>query len=350
MMNRKSISKFVVSIAVLSFVFVCFTIGALAEATHTTTTSYDLSTNMLQVESTVTGVAPEEEVTYLAYTGDGPTAPNGEIVYIDQDTVKADEDELTFNYSTTNDKGIGAVVMFGAMNTTVINPATAGDDNTLAPYDLTVTITGNGKVFAHGQTLSASSTIKVGQNFDISLVPDYAYTGSAVLTDSNDVTTNIIDTLSVTDNAGNLTLVVTFEEVTQPTIEQYTPSELHGGKAFARQIDADPTKNQTTSFGKVVTSTEVNVEYGILFSENQAAINARVDGDDGSGIDEYSTPYDDTKVYKFKATSKGTGGLFAVVLIDGGANIITSEKAFQTRTYINNYGVYTYGAVTTITD
>lgn len=98
-------------------------------ATYVTTTTYNFVDNTVNVSSTVSGVATNEEITYLV--NKVPYDSPSDIIYIDQKN-SASSNDVNFSFTTAQmNIGLDTSIKFGAATTTPLSPVLSGKDNVL---------------------------------------------------------------------------------------------------------------------------------------------------------------------------------------------------------------------------
>lgn len=120
--------KKIVCAAIMTALLVSQAVGAFAAGFTKvdTTTTYDATNKQVAVTTTVSGVEKDDEITYLAYTGEDVTDES--IAYIDQKTVtEADGSQIAFEY-VADFKFNGSKVMVGGLDKSANAAYTVNDD------------------------------------------------------------------------------------------------------------------------------------------------------------------------------------------------------------------------------
>ncbi len=320
-----------------------FTVGASAAATHETSTTYVLgSTQYVEVTSTITGVDPGEQVTYLAYNtskGETPYAEAGDsnIVYIDQEL--AETETVEFYYVADIDKIGTTLIKFGAERTEDIQPV-AGK-NTINTYGIEA-------VFNDEKgSVTFPENILPGSDCTFTITPNSGYE-IASIERSDEVSVDLYEIIIPSDGGcyytvenitENFTLTVNFKAASEPDVPTITKGTRFGTPKLNKTGD-DTAQNNLTAFSTVKVPSDItDVEYGILFAlKDDPTFN------NGDGITDWSANiagnYNDEKltttsgVIKFKALGKGYDGKYAVKIIDGGSGLLKMADVYYIRPYI----------------
>ncbi len=265
MRTKKMLFK--AAVCLMAVVIMMFsTVSALAAADYYTTTTYNLSTGEVTVKTTVTNVAANDEIAYIAYTGGNPEDDDA-IFYIDQ--ITAEEGNNVIEYTAPAEK-IADDTHVMLVGTTA---GKLSEDQTDAikfgtDYTLTVVAT-NGKVALADAADAANKTevdnktaeIKVGNGNEII----YQLTAAEGFDDTNPVVT-LVDgqgaaiahenkTFKVT---GDATLTVTFSK-TETKTEAVEEEEVND----AEKELVDVTTNTNVNTGEVV-ETKAITKFGTM--------------------------------------------------------------------------------------
>jgi PII-like signaling protein len=318
---KSKLVKALCALTALSIV-ACASITGFA-ASFTTTTVYDIASEAVNVETTVTGVDPAEQVTYLVHDAT-ETIEENNIIYINQDAADT-EGSKTFNFSTTKTRvaGVNTTVKVGSESTTIDPPANPAD-STIDGNTISVSITGGG-------TLSIADGTLIGNRQVIEFTATPAEGYELVSVSIDDVPQAIIgETYSITGNGLDRTISVEFEGQTgESTIADLVDPQ----SGFNAE---NPANSFITTFGTVsILPEDENIaEYGILFAVGAKGESEMIYGAEGV------TTYLAVKGY-------GNDGKFAVKLVDGGSNIIT-DQTYTTRPFLKIGDDVKYGSVRVI--
>ena len=313
-------SKMVKAICALTAMSIvsCASITGFA-ATYTTTTTYTAGSDVVSVESQVSGVGATEQVTYLVHNSSGTIADDN-IIYINQTAADA-TGAVSFIYNTTKTKigRLGSTVLVGAQTTTPAPTPVASIDATLTPYTITVTAPVNGTVtqIADGDKMGANEVVP----FTVTPVGSYGIRTIFINGISQPIFGN---DYSVTGD-GDKAIAIAFQEL-------IGDSTIVDGSATAIIYPAAPENNFISTFGTVsiTAADEPTAEFGILFAVGEKSGTELVIG--GAGVT------------KYEALDAGTEGKFTVKLLNGDTGFIINQT-YSTRTYLQVGTEIQYGAV-----
>lgn len=337
-MSKKQVfKKGFAALTVLTMAFGA-AVNVSANATYSTTTEYDLSSERVTVKSTILGVGNEEQVTYLAYdrtraSGQPVGGTDSNIIYIDQKASDA-QGKCIFEY-TANANDVGrTLVKFGAAQTSSITPQGEEIFIVNVNYDST-----KGSVVYSLEDETCTFEIQPGTGMKIqSITRQTGPSSEAVAVSLEGLITGGICYYTAENVTADFILNVEFSELSVST--GIADGQKFGDAILVVDGEGDTTANSITTFSKITVDTSLSYEYGILFSYTA---NARFTGSNGIWSENLS---ENNGVKKYQAFGKADGGEYAVRLIDGGSNYLkgNADTVYYTTPYIVINGDYINGA------
>ena len=188
------------------------TVTSFAAATATTVTTYSGST--VSVSSTITGVAANTMVTYLASANsDGSVSKSGDILYIGQKTSDG-SNAITFNYNlpssvTATAGNVLAKVKYGASDKDTAK-ALNSDASTEVKYGTLTIVKNNCDISVNGTTLTEETTPSIGNGETVvfGIEPSTGYEVKEVYLDGTPKTDVSDNKVSVKYSSKDMELVV----------------------------------------------------------------------------------------------------------------------------------------------
>ncbi len=340
-MNKKKMLKKFVAFSASAAMLVAATATASA-ANYSTRTLYVAgSTDKIEVKTTVTGLAANDEVTYLATTEAELNVSEPNVVYIDQYTATPDGNGTqTFTY-TTDDSSIGATVKMAKSDASFTNGEVIakadGDSGTIPAVTedkILVTIKGdNYKSTAELLLTDIETADTLVLTIDETQLADKRITG---LSYNNTPVEDLIigdGTVSFTNplkgtEPGTIEFALTAE-----TVSLSAPVYAGGYKDldYSDVIDGEPITGKAFSILADASACPTGLEVGIAVSQTSA-------------ISAGSVPAD---VEYLAAAGIGGDGKYAITLVDPNA---TDGDVYYYATYVKSAeGTYTYGTSGTVT-
>lgn len=282
----------------------------------------------IKVETTVSGVAEGDQLTYLAYNTEVAAEPTSDnIVYIDQHEVKAAEvadntTTYTFSYKTDS-KNIGSTVKYGGVD---VNGTGFNASSGKIP-GITVKVSLN-------EAVSSDCAVTVGSGDFVKINFTYSNVITAVKKDETEVSTDNWFTandglwIKATEFDQNATYSVT---TTEPTTGETTTAAING---VLREWNKGSNNKDIL---KAICTIAGNVtEYGIIISNSSDLTSENIgtpeDGENFSGTEE--------KSYIFKALGKSSDGKYIIAIEFEGAELFTKEAYYVYAYYKTADGAY----------
>lgn len=341
----KKFAKKVIAITAVTAMLCASCISASA-ATYTSTTAYYNGIDKIQVTTNVSGLTANDEVTYLAYVGEGDFDPaTSEIVYVNQYTVGSNETTAkTFSY-VTDSKYVGSSIMMAKAdvnfeNGAAINPGenetatidgaavtfnVSVDGATAVPYAVEVEEAGLVRV-----TLPVTLTDKEV----LSVIVD----DNVVATEISVIETGVQFNVNVTKTAHNIAIT------TRPAdVEIAAPTFAAGAKYknHTAEVAVDGKLVEVTGLAYAVIGdakyTPVNYTVGVAFADEAVFTK----GATGKAIQ-------DVTYYDSIGNARGSDGKYAIVIIDDSDPAPTGKVYYATYMYDENTETYTYGSIGSI--
>lgn len=326
-------------------------------AEFTTTTSYDLATDVVTVSSEASGLAENDEVAYLVTDS---VANGGKPIYIEQVTVPA-TGKANFSFPTVPAKAnVSTSIKMGAMSGTTLTANATTNSGTIFvdTYTVTASIAGytagsSVEVAFDDQLPVDDATNKAITGSDatatVTLAADAEITAITVNDVSQDIT-GVVDTFALTEILENKVVVITLEQTVAPDDVVVSVPEVPTAVTGNPQ---DPATIEADTYGEVVITGDTAVieilEYGVLFSKT--AIPATI-ADYTSATKKYvglgSVDFD-TDVVRFNGYNSDIvtiGGKFVVQLLDGGSSVLSG--AIGVDYFIKSYVIYSIDAGTPV--
>ena len=315
-MRKKSLLTKVIAMGAITTLFASTTAFAATAPTFSTKTIYlKGSPNYVYVTTTVSGLEPNDEVTYLAGNSADP-------VYINQYSVGNIADgTYSFSYKTTKENVTGSTVKVAKSNGTFTDSAAAQDDTLPATdkFILTVKVDGaKSKDISFeaydvvGATTITLKDVDLGGNDLASATIDNAAVTAVVGSNGNIVVTltNALTTLNE-----NKEMTVKSATIDITTKAHVTPGVSYSTGVKANSYEFSYTENEES---KKITGPMFAIYGNVTGTVDEYGIAVSFEGD--FNVEETS------KYELYKATSND-GGAFGVAIIDDGETPMTKAYA-----------------------
>ena len=329
---------FKAAVCLMAVVIMMFsTVSALAAADYYTTTTYNLTTGLATVKTTVTGATGE--VAYLAYEGNNPEDDDA-VFYIDQITATGVNDVFEYTVEAAKiDVSNTHSILVGTSSEGQLPTETEGVVKLGTDYELTVNFTGCKVVLTDNSvasatpntvTLNKSGIVTVGNGN--SLVwrvedVDSAYDANTAKATLNGVS---LDGNQVVVS-GNATLEITMDAAKKDTtiVVESSDAEIDAASCVSKDNAENPNTGEAvviqrlTRMGTIVLGDDDIEEYGIVITDASDNDTKRIIG---GGNDLLKTH---------------TNGKFAIIIegVDG-----ELDGTYYVQTFVKVKGVYQYGA------
>ena len=338
----KKFAKKVIAFAAVTAMLCASCISASA-ATYTSTTTYYNGVDKIQVTTNVSGLAANDEVTYLAYKGAGDFNPEtSEIVYVNQYTTLAEETAAkTFSY-VTDSTYVGSSIMMAKAdanfeNGAVINPA-QNENATIDGAAVTFNVSVDGAD-------AVATLVEAGKGEGIVSIP-VTLTGkevTAVIIDNTTAATGVIVLENAIQVPMNITKTAYDIAITTKSadIDVAAPEYAAGAKYenYTAEVAVNDKLVEITGLAYAVigdaTYTPLSYEVGVAFAD-EALFTKGATG----------TAIDGATYYASIGNARGSDGKYAIVIVD-------DENPTEGKVYYATYmkdaeGNYTYGSTGSI--
>ncbi|MBE7052759.1 MAG: hypothetical protein E7391_00595 [Ruminococcaceae bacterium] len=334
----KKFAKKVIAVAAVTAMLCASCISASA-ATYTSTTTYYNGVDKIQVTTNVSGLAANDEVTYLAYAGEGDFNPaTSTIVYVNQYTVGSEETAAkTFSY-VTDSANVGSSIMMAKAdsnfeNGAVINPA-ENDTDTIDGAAVTFNVSVDGAAAVATQVEAAKGNVQV--SIPVTLTGKEVV---AVVIDNSIAATEVIVTENSIKVPMNITktsydIAVTTKDA---DVAIAAPTFVAGAKEFNKEVTVADETVTGTVYTVIADATYTPVEYevGVAFADEALFTK------DATG-----TAIGGATYYASIGNARGSDGKYAIVIVD-------EENQSEGKVYYATYmkdaeGNYTYGSIGSI--
>lgn len=340
-MAKKFAKKVIALTAVTAML--CASCMVASAATYTSTTAYYNGVDKIQVTTNVSGLAANDEVTYLAYAGEGNFDPaTSEIVYVNQYTVSAEETTAkTFSYVTDSAK-VGSSIMMAKADANFENGAAiAPAQDELGEIDgaaVTFNVSVDGVALEPVQVEAAKGYATV--SIPVTLTGKGV---TSVVIDNEIAATNVIVVenaikldMNVTKTAHNIAITTKSADIAIAAPEFAAGAKYND---YTAQVAVDGELVSVTGLAYAVigdaTFTPVDYEVGVAFAD-EALFTKGATGEAIQGATYYASI----------GNARGSDGKYAIVIID-------EEKPTEGKVYYATYmkdaeGNYTYGSTGSI--
>lgn len=315
-MRKKSLLTKVIAMGAITTLFASTTAFAATAPTFSTKTIYlKGSPNYVYVTTTVSGLEPNDEVTYLAGNSADP-------VYINQYSVgNIEGDTYSFSYKTTRENVTGSTVKVAKSNSTFTDSAAATPGKLPATDKFTLTVNVDGKrsndiSFEACDVVEVTSITLTGVNLgernldsakigDIPVTATVGSNGNIVVTLDTPLTTLANNEMTKT----SATIDITTKAPVTPGVEYSTGVKAKSYEFKYKEENVDKTIKgpMFAIYGNVTGTVD---EYGIAVSY-----------DDDFNVE------DTSKYVLYSAAESAANGDFGVAIIDDGDTPMTKAYA-----------------------
>ena len=275
----KKFAKRVVAIAAITTMLCAMCISASAAATYNSTTTYYNGLDKIQVNTSVSGLTANDEVTYLAYevaAGAASTAFDPEtstIVYVNQYTASGTTATFSYVTDTTN---VGSSIKMAKADSTFANgekiTAGEGEKGTIAAatVDFKVKIDGIDKetykveCVKGLQTITIPVAIGAGKTVSALTIGTTTYKAGDVIVTPTGITVDF-DVEAVSYDVAITTTAVDDNAIAPPTAVAYSIDYK-----YSEDINGETVSGTAYAIIADATNTPVDgYEIGVVFSDNE---------------------------------------------------------------------------------